>query len=319
MPALDRGGRPTQPAAWEHERGQFHSKITANHSRLGGGWGLPFLKSFSSVSRGCCCRGATEPGVHGGERMTDELLSLRILVVCGSRSAQGLFRQAAAASTVPIEIIEADGITFSGRSVRSGIDLAFLDAELGSEVVAQVTALARAAIKPPFTVLLCPPGPITPFQTDALAAKPLDSEDAVRLLRASIRVRLMSRIMVVDDSATMRGIVRRILTATRFPLEVTEVEKGGDAIELAGKHDFDIVFLDYHMPGFSGLETITEFRRLAKKQMMVVLMTSDRDETLVLRARAQGATFLKKPFFPADIEAVLCRFYGLRALNMKRA
>jgi CheY-like chemotaxis protein len=251
--------------------------------------------------------------------MADELLSLRVLVVCGSRSAQGLFRQAAAASSVPIEIVEADGITISGRSVRSGIDLAFLDAELGSEVVAQVTALARAAAKPPFTVLLCPSGPIAPFQTDALATKPLDSGDATRLLLSSIRVRLPSRVMVVDDSATMRSIVHKILVATRFPLEVVEVEKGGDAIELAGTRDFDIVFLDYNMPGLSGLETIIEFRRRAKKQMTIVLMTSDRDETLVLRARAQGATFLKKPFFPADIEAVLCRFYGLRALNTKRA
>ncbi len=35
--------------------------------------------------------------------------------------------------------------------------------------------------------------------------------------------------------------------------------------------------------------------------------------------RARKALPLKKPFFPADIEAVLCDFYGLRALNPKRA
>jgi hypothetical protein len=35
--------------------------------------------------------------------------------------------------------------------------------------------------------------------------------------------------------------------------------------------------------------------------------------------REQGAGFLKRPFFPADIEAVLRRFYGLRAFNPKRA
>jgi hypothetical protein len=47
-------------------------------------------------------------------------------------------------------------------------------------------------------------------------------------------------------------------------------------------------------------------------------MTSAADEAVAVRARAQGAAFLKKPFFPADIEAVLCGFYGLRALNPKR-
>lgn len=251
--------------------------------------------------------------------MTDELLSLRVLVVSGSQTSPDLFRRAASASKVPIEIVEADGATDAIHSIALGVDFAFLDVKLDSEAIAQVTIAARAAPKSPFTVLLCAPGTITPFQTDALATKPSALEEAVRLLEASIRVRLPSRVMVVDDSPTQRSIVRKILTATRFPLEVTEVEKGGDAIEMASQAEFDIVFLDYNMPGFSGLETIAEFRRRAKKQLMFVLMTSTQDETLVVRARAQGATFLKKPFFPPDIEGVLCRFYGLRALNSRRA
>ena len=36
-------------------------------------------------------------------------------------------------------------------------------------------------------------------------------------------------------------------------------------------------------------------------------------------ARAVGAAFLKEPFFPADIENVLCGSYGLRALSPQRA
>jgi hypothetical protein len=40
---------------------------------------------------------------------------------------------------------------------------------------------------------------------------------------------------------------------------------------------------------------------------------------MVEKARGQGAAFLKKPFFPADLETVLCGFYGLRALNPRRA
>ncbi len=137
-------------------------------------------------------------------------------------------------------------------------------------------------------------------------------------MEGSIRVRLPSRVLVVDDSATMRGIVRKILAATRFPLEVSEVEHGSEAIELARKTDFDIVFVDYNLPGFSGLETMAEFRR-EKRNPTFVLITSTQDEVVAMRARAQGAAFLKKPFFPADIEAVLCSFYGLRALNPQRA
>jgi CheY-like chemotaxis protein len=72
------------------------------------------------------------------------------------------------------------------------------------------------------------------------------------------------------------------------------------------------------MPGFNGLETISEFKR-ERRRVHIVLMTSMEDESLPDRAREQGVAFLKKPFYPADIEAVLCRYYGLRALNRKRA
>jgi hypothetical protein len=48
------------------------------------------------------------------------------------------------------------------------------------------------------------------------------------------------------------------------------------------------------------------------------MMSSAQDEALARKAGALGAAFLKKPFFPADIEAVLCGFYGLRAFNPRR-
>jgi CheY-like chemotaxis protein len=251
--------------------------------------------------------------------MTDELFSLRVIVVSRLRDDHDLFRQAASASTVPIEIIEADGAPSACRSLAGAVDLVFLDAALASDEIAQVVAAARAAPKPPFTMVLARPGAAAAtFQTDALAAKPSQLEEAKRLIEGSIRVRLPSRVLVVDDSVTMRAIVRKTLAATRFPLEVIEAEQGIEAIELARKTAFDIVFLDYNMPGFSGLETMAEFRR-EKRNVTCVLMTSTQDDALAERARAQGAAFLKKPFFPADIEAVLCGFYGLRALNPQRA
>jgi len=251
--------------------------------------------------------------------MSEELLSLRVLLASDSPVNYDLFRRAASASKVPVEIVEAGDAISARGSIATGIDLAFLDFALGSKAVDQVTAAARAASKPPFTVLLCAPETAAPFQTDALAAKPSQSEEAVRLLERSIRTRLPCRVMVVDDSSTMRSIVRKTLAATRFPLEVTEVAQGGEAIELSRQGEFDIVFLDYNMPGFNGLETVTEFRRYAKRNATFVLISSMQDEAVIARARALGVAFLKKPFFPADIEAVMCSFYGLRALNPRRS
>jgi CheY-like chemotaxis protein len=116
----------------------------------------------------------------------------------------------------------------------------------------------------------------------------------------------------------MRTIVRKTLAATRFPLDFSEADEGLAALKMVGEADFHIVFLDYNMPGFNGLETLAEFKR-EQRSVSVVMMTSAATDQLADRARALGAAFLKKPFFPADIEAVLSGFYGLRALNPKRA
>jgi len=248
--------------------------------------------------------------------MTDDLLSSRVMVVSGLNEDHDLFRQAASASTVPIEIIEADGAATACRLLDSAVDLVFLEAGLGSGEIGKVVATARRLPKPPFTVLMAEPpaAASTPFPTDGLAAKPTHLEAARRLMESSVRVRLPSRVLLVDDSATMRSIVRKILAATRFPLEVTEVQQGIEAIELAREVEFHIVFVDYNMPGFSGLETMAEFRR-EKRNPHFVLITSVADEAVADRARAQGAVFLKKPFFAADIEALLGRFYGMIALD----
>jgi CheY-like chemotaxis protein len=249
--------------------------------------------------------------------MTDELFSLRVVVISDSPDDHDLYRQAASASTMPIEIIEAESAAAARRLVIDEVDLVLLDTALTADEIAQVVDAARGASKPPFTVLLSASTAGQPLKSDALAAKPNNLTEAKRLMESSIRVRLPSRVLVVDDSATMRSIVKKILAATRFPLEVSEVGQGFEAIELARKTAFDIVFLDYNLPGFSGLETMAEFLR-EKRRPTFVLMTSTPDEAIAGRARAHGAAFLKKPFFPADIEAVLCSFYGLRALNPQR-
>jgi CheY-like chemotaxis protein len=249
--------------------------------------------------------------------MTDELLSLRVILATKLDEDGDLFRQAAASLRVPIEVESADGAAAALACIAAGSDLVYLDNSFPPAEMVQIVAAARTAPARPFTILLAAPnGETSPFVTDALAAKPDDLAQARRLIERSIRVRLPSRALIVDDSPTMRSIVRKLLSATRFPLEVSEADEGFAALKRVGQAD--LVFLDYNMPGLSGIETLAEFKR-EKRRVDVVIMTSASDEALPDRAREYGAAFLKKPFYPADIEAVLCRYYGLRALSPRRA
>ena len=116
----------------------------------------------------------------------------------------------------------------------------------------------------------------------------------------------------------MRSIVRKTLTATRVPLEVSEAGDGPAALKLVSDNDFGVIFIDQNMPDVSGLETLAKIEQ-DKPGITAVIMTSMKNDEVAASARACGAAFLRKPFFPADIENVMCGFYGLRALNPKRA
>src|SRR6202035_3422684 len=200
-----------------------------------------------------------------------------------SQNDHDMFRQAAATARVPIEIVECKSVAAACQAVSDGADLVFIDGGIANVATTQVVAAAYAQPRPPFLVLLAAP------------AKPTRLEEARRLIERSMRVRVPSHVLVVDDSSTMRSIVRKILGATRFPFEVSEAAEGASALTLAAEREFDIVFLDYNMPGFNGLETLAEFKR-EKRRMTVVVMSSAPDATLAERVRAHGAAFLKKPF-----------------------
>jgi CheY-like chemotaxis protein len=127
---------------------------------------------------------------------------------------------------------------------------------------------------------------------------------------SSARAKIPTRTLIVDDSSTMRGIVRKILGASRFAFDVHEAAEGIAALEQLASGNFGLVFLDYNMPGFNGIETLSEIKRLAP-QVSVVMMKSTVDNAIVERSQSAGAlAFLKKPFYPADIDAMLERHYG---------
>ena len=147
---------------------------------------------------------------------------------------------------------------------------------------------------------------------DGVVVKPDGIEKAKVIIDRCIRLRTPTSVLIVDDSAALRGIVRKVLAATRFVLNIGESENGMAALKQIGDGTFDIVFLDDVMPDLNGLETLVAIKRRFPKTQ-VVFMISTNDEALGERARAAGAAAtLKKPFYPADVDAVLRSYFGLR-------
>ncbi len=245
--------------------------------------------------------------------MSADLLSLRMLVISGARPERDLWRQGAGLASVPIEIVEADAARAAcARLARGGIDIVILDSALTD--CASVAKAARAAAPGPFVVAAAPANNVAAGRVegaDGVIAKPATVEEARDQVERCIRVRLPTRVLIVDDSGTMRSIVRKILSGCRYALEVSEAEEGIAALTQMKTGNFDMVFVDYNMPGLNGIETLSEIKR-ENPRVAVVMMTSTVDDAIADRAHAAGAAaFLKKPFFPKDIDAVLERFFGL--------
>ncbi len=244
--------------------------------------------------------------------MSGDLVSLRMLVVADLPSQRDLWQQAAALASVPIDYRADDAAGAVATLKKGGIDICVVDAALADADRRTVTDAARAARPAPLVFAAVARGTSRPDNVDAALVRPAKLEDAQKLVEICVRAKVPTRVLVVDDSSTMRGIVRKILTASRFALDIHEASEGLAALEQLGSGRFELVFLDYNMPGFNGFETLSEIKRIAP-QTSVVMMTSTVTNGVADRARAAGAlAFLKKPFYPADIDAMFERYFGLR-------
>ncbi|HMC11455.1 MAG TPA: response regulator, partial [Pirellulaceae bacterium] len=104
------------------------------------------------------------------------------------------------------------------------------------------------------------------------------------------------RVLLADDSGTMRTIIRRSLESLGVTGAV-EAADGLQAIELfkAG-NGFDLVFTDWNMPGKSGLEVVREIRALDPR-VPIVMVTTEAEKSRVLEAIQAGVSdYLIKPF-----------------------
>ncbi|MBV9851296.1 MAG: response regulator [Armatimonadetes bacterium] len=104
----------------------------------------------------------------------------------------------------------------------------------------------------------------------------------------------MARILLIDDEANIRMMVRLALEQSKHTVEMAA--DGPEGLEKFGDGGWDLVLLDQRMPGMEGLDVLREMRRRAP-QARVILITAFGTVDLVLDAQQAGATdFLRKPF-----------------------
>jgi CheY-like chemotaxis protein len=104
------------------------------------------------------------------------------------------------------------------------------------------------------------------------------------------------RVLVVDDDADQRFVVRRLLARAGIPT-VYEAADGDEALEVARREQPDLVVLDLAMPGRSGVDVLPELREVVGQAPIVVLsnLTRRRWEAEVLQRGAVGFVEKRTP------------------------
>jgi two-component system chemotaxis response regulator CheY len=119
----------------------------------------------------------------------------------------------------------------------------------------------------------------------------------------------MKKVLIVDDSATMRRIVMRVLRQAEVHFD--EALEAGDGIEglkcLIAHPDVALILSDVNMPGMNGIEFLKAVRsKFAMDKLPVVMITTEASDEAIAQATALGANrYITKPFTPERVQQSL--------------
>ena len=114
----------------------------------------------------------------------------------------------------------------------------------------------------------------------------------------------MARILIIEDDANIRDIIRIVLSKH---YELIFATNGQEALNLFGIYNFDLILLDIVMPGIDGFTVCQHLRRLSEIPIIMCSAIGRREDRV--RAIESGATaYLTKPFAIKDLRRCLQSF-----------
>jgi len=115
------------------------------------------------------------------------------------------------------------------------------------------------------------------------------------------------RILVVDDSSTIRRSAESMLTAEGY--EVVTAENGFEALSKVARHNPDLIFVDIMMPRLDGYQTCAIIKNNAQYRSTPVVMLTSKDGLFdQARGRVVGSDlYLTKPFTKEELLAAVAQ------------
>jgi two-component system chemotaxis response regulator CheY len=110
------------------------------------------------------------------------------------------------------------------------------------------------------------------------------------------------KVLLVDDSRTMRSIWKRVITAMGNH-ETSEASDGREALtEIQQSGPFDLILLDWNMPNMDGFTLLQKVRE-TDKQTPIMMVTTEAEKPRIIEAIKAGANnYVVKPFTPDTLQ-----------------
>lgn len=109
------------------------------------------------------------------------------------------------------------------------------------------------------------------------------------------------KILVVDDFATMRRIIKNILTQLGFK-NIIEADDGSTAMKVLQSEKIDLIISDWNMPKMTGLELLKSVRSEPSwEKIPFIMVTAEaQQDNIILAVKARVSQYIVKPF-TADV------------------
>ncbi len=120
------------------------------------------------------------------------------------------------------------------------------------------------------------------------------------------------KVLIVDDSSTMRKIVTRSLRQAGLDFEkIVEAGDGQEALQVLENEQVDIILSDINMPNMDGIEFLRQKSTNSEiAGIPVIMITTEAGSDILTEAKTLGASgSIKKPFTPDQINETLGSFF----------
>ncbi len=250
--------------------------------------------------------------------MGEQMEKLEILVADDSSTIRKLIADAITQNypSCIVYLVE-DGYEAVQYLAKKEIDIAFIDLNMPQASGLEVLGTLQIARASTFAICMSSGSSATSekfmrqFGAYNFLKKPFGVADVCNAIESYRHIKSKKELLLVDDSATVRTVVKKVTGKSIFNLSISEAGSGEEAINLMRSTKFDILLTDFNMPIMNGLELIS-IATMQIPTIKSVLMTTTIEKATPEAERNGNVNFLlSKPFFAEDLDSIFHSIFDL--------